>query len=108
MRLKNILHVQPDFTRNDELFENLLRGNRFRLERIVSTGQCTPAGDWYDQENPEWVMLLTGKARLRLDDDSEISLAPGDCLNIPAHCRHRVEWTDPHAPTVWLAIHYEE
>ena len=91
-----------------ELFEPLLEGGRFRLERIVSTGQITPSGEWYDQDWPEWVALLTGAARLRFADPDEFTdLRPGDAVNIPAHRRHRVEWTDPDCETIWLALHYQ-
>jgi cupin 2 domain-containing protein len=91
----------------EEVFEELLRGGRFCAERIISTGQTTPAGAWYDQENDEWVLLLSGAARLRFEnEDAEVALKPGDFVNIPAHCRHRVEWTDPQRETVWLALHY--
>jgi cupin 2 domain-containing protein len=90
-----------------EVVEELLRGCRFRIERIVSTGQATPPGQWYDQEDDEWVVLLTGAAALRFDDEpQERELLPGDLVNIPAHRRHRVEWTAPDRATVWLAIHY--
>ena len=54
-------------------------------------------------------MLLSGAARLRLAEEAEARrLAPGDWVDIPAHCRHRVEWTDPDQPTVWLAVHYRD
>jgi cupin 2 domain-containing protein len=90
-----------------ELFEILLETKNFRLERIVSTGQATPPGEWYDQEAHEWVVLLSGAARLRFEDEPEPrELRPGDYLLIPAHRRHRVEWTDPTQATVWLALHY--
>jgi len=77
-----------------------------RIERIVSTGQASPPGFWYDQAWTEWVVLLTGKAALRFESEPELRvLAPGDWLEIPAHARHRVEWTDAERPTVWLAAH---
>ena len=90
-----------------EIFESLLETKNFRLERIVSGGQATPPGEWYDQANHEWVVLLKGGAGLRFEDEAETRvLQPGDYLLIPAHRRHRVEWTDPETPTVWLALHY--
>jgi cupin 2 domain-containing protein len=90
-----------------EIFQVLLATGNFRLERIVSRGQATPPGEWYDQDTHEWVALLTGGAGLRFEDEAELRvLRPGDCLLIPAHRRHRVEWTDPGSPTVWLALHY--
>jgi len=91
----------------EELIEELLDGGPFELERIVSTGQTTPVGQWYDQERDEWVVLLSGAARLVFEDEAEpIEMRPGDYVNIEAHRRHRVEWTDPTRPTVWLALHY--
>ncbi len=76
-----------------------------RIERIVSWGQASPPDCWYDQVEGEWVVLLSGAARLLLlDPDEEILLAPGDWLWIDAHRRHRVEWTAPDAASVWLAV----
>ena len=90
-----------------ELTEILLESDVFHLERIVSAGHATPAGQWYDQDTHEWVLLLSGSAGLRFEGEAEVLvLNPGDCLNIPAHRRHRVEWTDLSRPTVWLALHY--
>jgi cupin 2 domain-containing protein len=92
-----------------ELVEPLIQTASLRLERIVSTGHVTPPGEWYDQERPEWVLLLSGAATLRFEQEqAPIALRPGDHLLIPAHSRHRVEWTDPEQPTVWLALHYRE
>jgi len=78
-----------------------------RIERIVSTGQASPPGFWYDQAWTEWVVVLTGHAALRFESEPEPRLlGPGDWLEIPAHARHRVDWTDAEAPTVWLAVHF--
>ncbi|HRI67016.1 MAG TPA: cupin domain-containing protein [Polyangium sp.] len=90
----------------DELFETLLQTPHFKLERIVSTGQATPPGQWYDQERAEWVILLQGSAGLRIEGEEIQALSPGDHVLIPAHVRHRVEWTDPARPTVWLGLHF--
>ncbi|WP_437201229.1 cupin domain-containing protein [Planctomicrobium sp. SH664] len=92
----------------EEVTATLLHGGRFRLERIVSQGHCSPPGFWYDQSEAEWVMLLSGAAILQLEESPEpLSLKPGDALLIPARCRHRVVWTDPERQTVWLAIFFE-
>jgi cupin 2 domain-containing protein len=91
----------------EELVETLLGAPGLRVERIVSLGHASPEGFWYDQEAAEWVLLLAGAARLRFEGDEPLELLPGSCVNIPAHRRHRVEWTDPARPTIWLAIHYE-
>jgi cupin 2 domain-containing protein len=91
----------------DERFDELLCGGGFRLERILSTGQATPAGQWYDQDQAEWVLVLRGSAQLQFEGEAEaVELGPGDYVLIPAHCRHRVQWTDPRSPTVWLALHF--
>lgn len=91
--------------RADEVIEQLAGNSSCRLERIVSTGQATPAGEWYDQDDDEWVVMLTGAARLMFADGSELELSPGDYIHIPAHRKHRVEWTSPDTETVWLALH---
>jgi cupin 2 domain-containing protein len=98
--------IPPQIT--EEFFQVLLETPNFRLERIVSSGQVTPQGEWYDQDTHEWVVLLSGSASLRFEDEPERVLRPGDQLLIPAHRRHRVEWTDPTQPTVWLALHYHD
>ena len=91
--------------RDCERTEPLAAGPGVRLERIVSLGQCSPQGFWYDQAETEWVALLTGRARIRIEGRADdIILGPGDTLLLPAHCRHRVEWTDPNEPTIWLAL----
>ena len=96
-----------DRDRPDELFETLVQLPGAKLERIVSTGQATPTGEWYDQADDEWVVLLSGAARLRFElPDIEHELKPGDYLLIPANCRHRVERTSPDEPSVWLALHF--
>ncbi|MCA8984764.1 MAG: cupin domain-containing protein [Planctomycetaceae bacterium] len=89
----------------EELVTVLLESEHVRVERILSTGHASPAGFWYDQDEDEWVLLLTGAARLRFEGrEAEIPLGVGDYLLIPAHTRHRVEWTTPAEPTVWLAV----
>ena len=104
----NLLHEIPD-SRNREITETLLTVPGVRIERIVSFGQASPEGFWYDEEEAEWVLLLAGAARLRFADEPEARpLGPGDCLYIGAHRRHRVDWTDPRQPTLWLAVFHRE
>lgn len=80
----------------------------FKLERIVSAGHSTPEGEWYDQDRDEWVILLTGSAGLSFEGEDGIrAMKPGDYVLIPAHTRHRVEWTDRHEKTVWLVLHID-
>ena len=78
-----------------------------RIERIVSQGHASPEGFWYDQDQHEWVLVLKGAARLRLQDEEQpVKMMPGDFINIQAHKKHRVEWTTSDEPTIWLAVHF--
>ncbi|MBE7213126.1 MAG: cupin domain-containing protein [Gluconacetobacter diazotrophicus] len=90
-----------------EIFTDLLRRPGCRIERIVSAGQTTPADHPCVQTHDEWVLLLAGSARIAMAG-TEIALVVGDHLFIPAGIEHGVTFTDPHAPTVWLAIHIGE
>jgi cupin 2 domain-containing protein len=90
-----------------EVVTTLVEAVQVRIERIVSHGQASPPGFWYDQEQDEWVVVLKGAARLRFaEEEPPLEMKPGDFVNIPAHRKHRVEWTTPDEPTVWLAVHY--
>lgn len=103
----NIFHHIPDLL-SRELVEKMIQGGAFHLERIVSQGQTTPEGKWYDQERDEWVILLKGSAVIKFESQKKlIHLAPGSYMNIPAHVKHRVESTDQKEETVWLALHYD-
>ena len=93
----------------DELSTTLLEAKHVRIERIVSTGHASPDGFWYDQEEHEWVVVLKGEAKIVFQgNDEPIHVKPGDYINIEAHRKHRVEWTSPDEPTVWLAVFYKE
>jgi cupin 2 domain-containing protein len=96
--------IPPEMT--EEVLQEILRTETFRIERIVSRGQTSPPDFWYDQETDEWVLLVSGNATLRFADGGKIDLKPGDYLFIPRHMRHRVERTEPEEETVWLAVHY--
>jgi cupin 2 domain-containing protein len=103
---KNILQNIP-YAFTEELVEIIQSGDSVKIERIVSRGQASPKGFWYDQKDHEWVLVLKGGATMLFEGQQRpIVLGPGDYLNIPAHTRHRVEWTDPKQETVWLAIYY--
>jgi cupin 2 domain-containing protein len=103
--IRNILSDLPSAL-NGEVFDTIINSTSVRIERIVSNGQATPEGHWYDQTHDEWVLVLTGGAELLLDDGQAAHrLTAGDHILIPAGCRHRVVWTDTAEKTVWLAIH---
>jgi cupin 2 domain-containing protein len=101
----NLLRELPD-ARAGEIVERLAGGGAVRIERIVSHGQPSPEGFWYDQDEAEFVVVLAGAARLVFADGETAALGPGDWLDIAAHRRHRIAWTDPATPTVWLAVFY--
>jgi cupin 2 domain-containing protein len=92
--------------RDAEMSETLITGHGIRIERIVSLGHASPVGFWYEQEEAEWVMVLAGRARLTIEGESEDRvLEPGVAAFLPPRCRHRVAWTDPVHPTIWLALY---
>ena len=88
-----------------EIFTELLRRGSVRIERIVSTGQSTPADEPHCQGHDEWVLLLAGSAGLRIEGEDECKLRPGDHVLIAAHRPHWVTWTAKDEPTIWLAVH---
>lgn len=92
-----------------ELFEKIIQNGSFELERIISKGHKTPKGKWYDQNKEEWVIVLKGSAGISIDGEAgTVVLEPGDYIHLPAHLKHRVEWTDPTTETVWLALYYKK
>ena len=110
MHTGNLLGQIPSPLPN-EVFTDLVSTNHFRIERILSQGQQTPTGEWFDQDEHEWVALMQGEAILVfITPDTglqeRVHLGPGDYINIPAHLQHRVEWTHPTEATVWLCIYY--
>jgi cupin 2 domain-containing protein len=101
----NLLRGLPARPVAREIVDTLLERPDIRIERIVSTGHSTADGEWYDQDRDEWVLLVAGAARLRIEgEDEDRELGAGDFIMLPAHCRHRVTWTQGSPPTVWLAI----
>ncbi len=107
MRINNLLAHRTQVSEG-EVIETLIQTDALRLERIVSTGQATPPGQWYDEDRDEWVVLLSGSAGLFFEGEQAIRvLRPGDSLLIPAHTRHRVEWTETGVESIWLALFYE-
>ena len=89
-----------------EFFTDLLSRENVRIERIVSTGQFTPADKPLRQGHDEWVLLLAGSAGLRIEGQGQRNLRPGDNVLIAAHRAHWVTWTAKDEPTIWLAIHF--
>lgn len=103
--MKNIFDSIPSEI-NEEIFEDLVKGENVRIERILSKGQVSPENGWYDQDENEWVIVLEGTGIVAFEDGREIKLEKGDFINIPRHQKHKVLWTDPENVTVWLAVFY--
>lgn len=103
---ENLFDAIPADT-TEEFFQPILERSDFKLERIVSHAHRTPEGEWYDQAWDEWVMVIKGSAGLLIEGEPEIQLDPGDYILLPAHKRHRVEWTTDQGETIWLAIHFK-
>lgn len=107
-RFGSLLEGLPASPQPDELFTTLATLPGLRIERIVSTGQSSPDGFWYDQEWDEFVLLVAGAATLQVEGGDDRLLFPGDWVLLPARTRHRVAATAVAEPTVWLAIHAGE
>src|SRR5512143_2538112 len=103
--MRNIFDLPSPIPGGDELFDMLWARPSLRLERIVSTGQRSPEGFWYDQDWDEWVVLIRGNALLSFENGERIAMSEGDFLFIPAHRKHRIEETQIDPPCVWLALH---
>jgi cupin 2 domain-containing protein len=102
--MSNIYKLSQEVSQLEQ-FEQVVAGKNIQIERIISTGQTTLYGQWYDQHFDAWVILLQGEAELSYDDDMMIKLKAEDYLLIPAHIKHRVEYTSIEPPCIWLAVH---
>lgn len=102
--MNNIFKL-PDSLPDREVSESLITDRGILIERIISTGQCSPPGFWYEQERDEWVVLLQGESELLWEDGRRRILIAGNWVFIPAGERHRVERTTVNPPCIWLAVH---
>ena len=103
--MNNLLTPLPGHIDHEQV-EELLSQPNVKIERILSKGQTSPETGWYDQDKNEWVVVLQGAGDITFEDGNKVRLQPGDYINIPAHRRHKVSWTDPDSVTVWLAVFY--
>ncbi len=106
MQIDNIYNNIPQ-NRTGEIFDTLIEKGGVKIERIVSAGQASPAGFWYDQEKAEWVLVLEGRAVIEFDDGQSVEMQKGGCLYVAPHRKHRVAFTAPDCPTLWIAVHFE-
>ena len=102
--MPNIYELSQEVSQSEK-FEQIISGKNIQIERIISTGQTTTSGQWYDQTTDEWVILLQGEAELAYADYTKIKLKAGDYLLILAHTKHRVEYTSVEPACIWLAVH---
>jgi cupin 2 domain-containing protein len=107
-KLPNIFSLTHLPTGNKELFESIFESENLHIERIVSNGQVTPEGQWYDQERHEWVVLLQGNAIVEFEDGRSVSLERGENIFINPHEKHRVTHTSTNPACIWLAIHFQK
>ena len=105
MKVGNIFESIPANLK-EESFDLLTQSDDLKIERIISKGHISPTSGWYDQDKDEWVIVFKGEAIISFFDGNEITLKAGSYINIPAHTKHKVIWTDPDTETIWLAIHY--
>lgn len=105
MEADNIFESIPE-NLDDEVVDLLVQGKKVKIERIISKGHISPASGWYDQDKDEWVVVLKGEAIISFENGKDVNLNAGSHINIPAHTKHKVKWTNPETETVWLAVHY--
>jgi cupin 2 domain-containing protein len=91
-----------------EYFEDIFNNDNFRIEKIYSTGQSTPIGQWLEEDVNEFVLLIEGGATLIFKEGFQtIHLNEGDYFIIQKNTEHRVEQTDSDTITTWLTIHFK-
>ena len=103
--MSNNLYDLPNPLPDEEQFTDLIPDRGVKIERIISAGQITPKGEWYDQDRDEWVALIRGEAELTYKNGQKVRLKPGDHTFIKAHEKHRVTYTSADPPCIWLAVH---
>ncbi|MBL9161924.1 MAG: cupin domain-containing protein [Planctomycetaceae bacterium] len=106
---ESVKNIFDDLPQNlpKEVVQTLIRAADVHIERIISHGHASAPDFWYDQGQAEWVIVLKGAARLQFEDGI-VEMNVGDFINIPARKKHRVDWTSPDEPTVWLGVRYGE
>lgn len=108
MQTRNIFSLSGlSFSSKEEIFESLCEQGDLKIERIISSGQVSAAGQWYDQQKHEWVVLLQGKATLEFEDGRLVHFQAGDALLIPAGLRHRVAYTSKEPVCIWIGVHFK-
>jgi len=107
MSIKSIYDSILSFSENEEIFETLLKNRNIKIERIISSGQFTEKGVWYDQDINEWILLVQGEAILEFENKETVKMKKGNYYNIPSHLKHRVAYTSKKPKCIWLAVLYK-
>lgn len=102
----NFFRIPEKISSGFELFETLISNDKIAIEKIISTGQKTPEGQWLEDDRDEWVMLLQGESELLFADGKRMLMKPGDYLMIKKNIKHRVEMTSADPACIWLAVYY--
>lgn len=102
--LVNNIANHGQWTKSEEAFTDLFKGNSVRIEKILSSGQITPQGEWYDQIENEFILLIQGEASIEFENEETILLTAGDFCNILPHQKHRVNYTSTEPHCIWLAV----
>lgn len=96
IKMNENLFFRPEIKRDSDfeekvsvLYETNDKRN-IRIEKIISSYNQT---DWYDQNEDEFVCLLTGIAELEFEGGETKTLTAGDTILIEKHKRHRVKST---------------
>jgi len=108
MEIQNFFRHEKLPLGEEEIFQTLCKTSGMQIEKIISKGQITPEGEWYDSDRSEWVVLLQGKATLALEGGRSVHLSPGDYLTIPAGLKHRVTYTSKQPACLWIAVHFQD
>lgn len=87
----------------NELVEVITETSGGRVELIVSSGQVSPPGFIYEQDEDEWVMVLQGNAILEAKGKLH-ELGAGDSIFLPKRTKHRVVFTSTKPVCLWLAV----
>ena len=106
MKIKNINEIDKLPIGENEFFDTLCKSANVHVERIISNGQTTPPGKWFDSDKNEWVLLVQGKATLQMENNTLIHLKAGDYLLIPAHQKHRVSYTSAKPHCIWITLYF--
>lgn len=84
---------------NAEHFATLHQNKSIKIQAIRS--HLLQPGEHYNQAQDEWVLLIRGRAQLRVDE-KVIDLEEGESFFLPKHTPHQVLFTSEDA--LWLGV----